>query len=214
MRSSKPISPPCSRASAPRCASSARPAAPVAHVRRRVRSRRRGGISARPLHRGKESPRGVTAWCASGSIGPDGARDLSRARRTRAARPAHRAARDDRPRPMVLLVHGGPWRRTTGAITRRTVPCQSRLCRPAGQLSRLHRLRAICCSPARASLAARCTTISSTACAGGRTRHRRSEACRDHGGSYGGYAALSGAAFTPDVFVAAVDRSGSRIWLA
>jgi dienelactone hydrolase len=28
------------------------------------------------------------------------------------------------------------------------------------------------------------------------------------GGSYGGYAALSGAAFTPDVFVAAVDRVG------
>ena len=113
--------------------------------------------------------------------------------------------------PTVLNVHGGPqardawgWDPEAQWLANRGLPV------PSGELPRLDRLRQIVRRrPATASGAPRCTTTCWTRSStrwirAGRTRTR----VAIYGGSYGGYAALVGAAFTPDVFRCAVDIVG------
>ena len=113
--------------------------------------------------------------------------------------------------PALMVVHGGPWARDEWGYNRiGAVLRQSRLRRLHAQFSRLHRLRQ--------EIPERRQRRVGRQDAGRHHLGRRSiwwsEGIADPkrigilGGSYGGYAALAGVAFTPDLYRAAVDIVG------
>ena len=113
--------------------------------------------------------------------------------------------------PLVLVVHGGPGATTPGATTRpvqflanrgyAVLQVNFRGSTGYGKASHHRRDRRV--------RRARCTTTSSTPSTGPSDRGTPTRtASRIFGGSYGGYAALVGVTFTPDVFAAAVDFVG------